>query len=214
MALTPRPPGLHRHPRPRARARSAARCCRRRTASGACRPRCCRRCRATAPTSRRTAPRRARSWRSSATGRTSGSRSRCRRATSRPTATRRSILIDQLKRDLYRRRARARSTPRNWFPEASCARITRSPSRSAPAALDDPDQKFYENYVCGAERNYTGYCNPEIDKLIDEQSMEADQEKRKQLVWEIERRLAEDAARPVLLYPRLAHLLAARASRG
>ena len=40
--------------------------------------------------------------------------------------------------------------------------------------LDDPDQNFYENYVCGAERNYTGYCNPEVDKLIDRQSMEAD----------------------------------------
>ena len=34
-------------------------------------------------------------------------------------------------------------------------------------ALDDPDQKFFENYLCGADRNYTGYCNPEIDRLID-----------------------------------------------
>ena len=24
---------------------------------------------------------------------------------------------------------------------------------------------------CGAERNYTGYCNAEVDKLIDRQSM-------------------------------------------
>src|SRR3954451_23998562 len=31
----------------------------------------------------------------------------------------------------------------------------------ATGGLDDPDQKFYENYVCGAERNYTGYCDPE-----------------------------------------------------
>ena len=42
-----------------------------------------------APTSRRTGPRRARSWRSSATARTSRSRSRSRRATSRSIATRR-----------------------------------------------------------------------------------------------------------------------------
>ena len=34
-------------------------------------------------------------------------------------------------------------------------------------SLDDPDQQFYENYVCGAERNYTGYCDPEVDKLVD-----------------------------------------------
>jgi peptide/nickel transport system substrate-binding protein len=71
--------------------------------------------------------------------------------------------------------------------------------------IDDPDQKFYENYVCGAERNLTGYCDPETDKLIDAQSMEADPEKRRQLVWQVERRLAEDASRPVLLYSRFAN---------
>ena len=32
--------------------------------------------------------------------------------------------------------------------------------------------------------------------------MESDKEKRKQLVWEIERRLAEDDARSVIFYPR------------
>jgi hypothetical protein len=41
----------------------------------------------------------------------------------------------------------------------------------------DPDQQFYENYVCGSERNYTGYCNPAVDKLVDQQSMESDKEK-------------------------------------
>jgi len=59
-------------------------------------------------------------------------------------------------------------------------------------ALDDPDQMFYENYVCGAERNYTGYCNPEFDKLVDRQSIEADTAKRRDLVWQIERVLAEE----------------------
>ena len=58
--------------------------------------------------------------------------------------------------------------------------------------------------VCTAERNYTGYCNPEVDKLVDEQSAESSVEKRKQLVWEIERRLVEDGARPVIFYPRQA----------
>ena len=68
--------------------------------------------------------------------------------------------------------------------------------------VDDPDQQFYENYVCGSDRNYTGFCNPEVDKLVDRQSMEPDLEKRQKLVWEIERKLAEDAARPVIFYPR------------
>jgi peptide/nickel transport system substrate-binding protein len=71
----------------------------------------------------------------------------------------------------------------------------------AENGLDDPDQQFYENYVCGAERNYTGYCSPQVDKLIDQQSAEADVEKRKKLVWEIEHKLAEDGARPAIFYP-------------
>jgi ABC-type transport system substrate-binding protein len=33
--------------------------------------------------------------------------------------------------------------------------------------LDDPDQTLYENYACGAERNYGGYCNREVDSLIE-----------------------------------------------
>ena len=37
--------------------------------------------------------------------------------------------------------------------------------------------------------------------MIDRQSMEANPEKRKQLVWEIERKLAEAAVRPVLFFP-------------
>jgi peptide/nickel transport system substrate-binding protein len=69
-------------------------------------------------------------------------------------------------------------------------------------ALDDPDQMFFENYVCGAERNYTGYCNPETDKLIERQSAETDIDKRRQLVWEVERKLAEERARPVIFFTR------------
>ena len=72
-------------------------------------------------------------------------------------------------------------------------------------AVDDPDPAFYENYVCGAMRNYTGYCNPEVDKLVDEQSAESDVAKRKQLVWTIEKKLADDDARPILFYPRAAN---------
>jgi peptide/nickel transport system substrate-binding protein len=72
-------------------------------------------------------------------------------------------------------------------------------------AVDDPDVAFYENYKCGALRNYTGYCNAEIDKLIDQQSAESDAQKRKKLVWEIERKLIDDDARPILFYTRVAN---------
>ena len=68
-------------------------------------------------------------------------------------------------------------------------------------AVDDPDVAFYENYVCGAARNYTGYCNAEVDKLIDKQSAEPNAQKRKKIVWEIERKLIEDDARPIYFTP-------------
>ena len=71
-------------------------------------------------------------------------------------------------------------------------------------AVDDPDQNFYENYSCGSERNYTQYCNKELEKLFDKQSMETDVEKRKKLVWEIDKKLQEDVARPIILHSRAA----------
>ena len=71
--------------------------------------------------------------------------------------------------------------------------------------VDDPDQQFYENYACGSPRNYTGYCKPELETLFDQQSIEADEAKRKKLVWEIETKLAEDGARPIIFYNRFGY---------
>jgi peptide/nickel transport system substrate-binding protein len=70
--------------------------------------------------------------------------------------------------------------------------------------VDDPDVNFYENYTCNSERNYTKYCNPELEKLIDKQSAETNVEARKKIVWEIERRLVEDLARPIIYHQRAA----------
>jgi peptide/nickel transport system substrate-binding protein len=68
--------------------------------------------------------------------------------------------------------------------------------------VDDPDQNFYENFACKSERNYPGYCNPEIEKLFDLQSVEPDIAKRQKLVWEIDRKLLEDGARPIIMWNR------------
>jgi len=38
--------------------------------------------------------------------------------------------------------------------------------------------------------------------MIEQQSIEADTGRRKQLVWELERKLAEDVARPIIFYSR------------
>jgi peptide/nickel transport system substrate-binding protein len=67
--------------------------------------------------------------------------------------------------------------------------------------VDDPDQNYPENYACGS-RTYMDYCNKEIDQLIAKQSIEPDQEKRKQIAWEIDRKLTEDAVRPMIYYMR------------
>jgi peptide/nickel transport system substrate-binding protein len=69
------------------------------------------------------------------------------------------------------------------------------------SGVDDPDQMFYENYYTGAARNYAGYSDPATDKLIDQQSVTADPAKRKEIVWQIERKLAEAYFRPVTFYP-------------
>ncbi len=68
------------------------------------------------------------------------------------------------------------------------------------SALDDPDQNFYENYACGSLRNYTGYCNKALEADFDAQSMEADPVKRKAMVWDIERKLADDVVRPIIFH--------------
>ena len=110
------------------------------------------------------------------------------------------ILIDQLK-EIYIDGVLDPVDTTQWYPRIMRKDFTVGLNVSE-SGVDDPDQQFYENYVCGAERNYTGYCNPGVDKLVDQQSMESDKEKRKKLVWEIERRLAQDNARPVIFYPR------------
>ena len=109
------------------------------------------------------------------------------------------LLIDQLKEIYIDGTLNAIDTTQ-WYPTVMrkdyAVGLTVSEN-----GLDDPDQQFYENFVCGAERNYTGYCSKEVDELVDRQSVEADNDKRKRLVWEIEKKLAEDGARPAIFYP-------------
>jgi peptide/nickel transport system substrate-binding protein len=67
-------------------------------------------------------------------------------------------------------------------------------------AVDDPDVNLIENYTCKSERNYTQYCNREVDDLIFRQSREIDLDKRRRLVWEVDRKLALDVARPIIFH--------------
>jgi peptide/nickel transport system substrate-binding protein len=113
------------------------------------------------------------------------------------------ILISQLK-EIYIDADLLPIDTAQWYPT-----LTRKDFKIAmnvtETATDDPDVAFYENYACGSQRNYTAYCNPEVDKLIDKQSAETNVEKRKKIVWEIEKKLIEDDVRPILFYNKMAN---------
>ena len=110
------------------------------------------------------------------------------------------LLIDQLK-EIYIDAELELVDTTGWYPKVMRKDYSIGLNLTGNG-IDDPDQAFYENYACGSDSNYDGYCNPDIDKLFDIQSRESDQDKRKQMVWDIERRLAEDVARPVLFHGR------------
>ncbi len=113
------------------------------------------------------------------------------------------ILIDQLKKIFIDGELEVVDTSQ-WH--AKVARRDYSVGMNLTGVgADDPDINFVENYTCKSERNYTEYCNPEVEKLIDAQSAEADLEKRRKLVWQIEHLLNEDVARPIIYHDRAAH---------
>jgi peptide/nickel transport system substrate-binding protein len=110
------------------------------------------------------------------------------------------ILIDQLKQIYIDGELEPVDTTQ-WYP-----RLMRKDFKVGlnvtESEVDDPDAQFYENYVCGALRNYSGYCSKSVDELVDRQSQETNADKRRQLVWQIETQLIEEDARPDILYVR------------
>jgi peptide/nickel transport system substrate-binding protein len=74
--------------------------------------------------------------------------------------------------------------------------------------LDEPDlqlAKFYSATKLGRGLNYAGFDDADLDKMIDGQSRETDSEKRKKLVWDIEKYAMETKAYqyPVLWWYRI-----------
>ena len=111
-----------------------------------------------------------------------------------------TLLLDQLKEIYFDGELELTETT-TWVPKLikKDYKVTIS---VLGAAVDDPDVVYYQNYVCDSARNYTGHCNRELDKKIEQQSIEADPEKRLRLVREIDRTLQEELARPILYHPR------------
>ena len=110
------------------------------------------------------------------------------------------ILIDQLK-EIYIDGELDVIETANWYSKMARKDYAVGLNNTGNA-VDDPDQVLYENYACGSERNYTNYCNKDLQKLFDQQSMETNVEKRRKLVWEIDRKLQEDVARPIIVHTR------------
>ncbi|MGD9884258.1 MAG: ABC transporter substrate-binding protein [Reyranella sp.] len=108
------------------------------------------------------------------------------------------ILIDQFKKIYIDAELESIDTT-VWHAKVQRKDYTVGMNRTG-VGVDDPDVNFYENYHSTSDRNYTGYNNPEVDRLIGLQSAEADIGKRKKIVWEIETILADDAARPIIGY--------------
>jgi peptide/nickel transport system substrate-binding protein len=109
------------------------------------------------------------------------------------------LLIDQLKHIYIDGELELVDTPQ-YFPKIQRKEFT--VALNFQTAGPDPDPIIHLFYGCGSGLNWDGYCSPEMDQLIERQSREADADRRKQLLWTIERKLAQDDARPIIFYPR------------
>jgi peptide/nickel transport system substrate-binding protein len=107
-----------------------------------------------------------------------------------------SFVVDQLRQVGVEAQLKQLDTAA-WFPTLARRDYTIGANLTAPG-IDDPDVYLYENYKCGTSRNYTDYCNEQVDRLIDQQSQELDRDKRLKLVWQIQKQLEIDVARPML----------------
>jgi peptide/nickel transport system substrate-binding protein len=110
------------------------------------------------------------------------------------------ILIDQLK-EIYIAAELESIDTVQWYPKVQRRDYTVGLNLTG-TLVDDPDAMLYENYKCGGVGNYNNYCKAEIDTLIDQQSREPNEDKRRHLVWEIEKRLVEDDAKPLVYFNR------------
>ena len=81
------------------------------------------------------------------------------------------ILLDQLKEVFIDGELETIDTT-NWLPKVM--RKDYIVGLTGQGSGVDPDLSLYLIYGCGGELNYNGYCSPEVDTLIDRQSIEAD----------------------------------------
>jgi peptide/nickel transport system substrate-binding protein len=113
-----------------------------------------------------------------------------------------AILLDQLKEIWIDGDLELIETA-NWVPKLMRKDFTIG-LNVLGSAVDDPDVTFYQNHVSSSKRNYPGYNDPEFDNLVDQQSREADPEKRRKLVQDADYKLQQGLGRPIIYYLRAA----------
>ena len=107
------------------------------------------------------------------------------------------VLIDQLRQIYIEAELEAIDTTR-YYPKIMRKEYT--VGLNLQTSGPDPDPILDLFYGCGSSVNWDGYCNHDVDKLIEQHSMEGDPARRKQILWQIERKLAEEDARPIIFY--------------
>ena len=85
------------------------------------------------------------------------------------------LLIDQLKKIYIVGELDILDTPR-WYAKLAKKDYTIGLNVTG-ISVDDPDGNIVENYSCNSERNYTQYCNAEVDRLLAAQSQRTGQGK-------------------------------------
>jgi peptide/nickel transport system substrate-binding protein len=68
-------------------------------------------------------------------------------------------------------------------------------------SIDDPDDAFNVQFKTGAGRNYVGFTDLDVDRLIDQQTVTLDRAKRKEIVLDINRRLIDQVANVFIQWP-------------
>jgi len=107
------------------------------------------------------------------------------------------VLIDQLRQIYIEAELEAIDTTR-YYPKIMRQEYT--VGLNLQTSGPDPDPTLDLFYGCGSSLNWDGYCNHDVDKLIEQQSTEGDPARRKQILWQIERKLAEEDTRPIIFY--------------
>jgi len=113
------------------------------------------------------------------------------------------MLIDQLKEISIAGELDIVETA-NWNPKVTRRDYMVGLENTGSAVVDDPDQQLYESYACESDRNFTGYCNRRLENLFHRQSRETDPQRRRELVWDIDRTMQQEGARPVIFHTRSA----------